>query len=178
MNDLKESRRISEHIARHDPLTGLPNRTLFYDRLQQALIQAKREKTQLALLFLDLDDFKRINDTLGHYLGDLLLKEASKRMRDCVRESDTVGRLGGDEFVVMLPVIEGAQHALTVAEKICHAINLPIHLDGNDLTASASIGVTIYPEHGVDEMQLTMNADNAMYHAKRSGGNKAFLYQN
>ena len=178
MNDLKESRRISEHIARHDPLTGLPNRTLFYDRLQQAVTQAKREKTQLALMFIDLDDFKQINDTLGHYLGDLLLKEASKRMRDCVRESDTVGRLGGDEFVVMLPVIEGAQHALAVAQKICHAINLPIHLEGNDLTASASIGVTIYPEHGVDEMQLTMNADHAMYHAKRSGGNKVFLYQN
>lgn len=177
VTELKESHRISEHIARHDPLTGLPSRTLFYDRLQQAVIQAKREKAQLALMFIDLDDFKQINDTLGHYSGDLLLKEASKRMRDCVRESDTVGRLGGDEFVVMLSVIEGSQHALKVAEKICHAINLPMHLEGHDLSASVSIGVTIYPEHGVDEIQLTMNADIAMYHAKRSGGNRVFLYQ-
>jgi diguanylate cyclase (GGDEF)-like protein len=178
LSELKESRSILEHIARHDPLTGLPNRTLFNDRLQHAVIQAKRDKTRLALLFIDLDKFKHINDTLGHHTGDLLLKEAAKRMEGCVRESDTVGRLGGDEFVVLLPFIEGQQDALIVAEKIRLAINQPFNLEGQFLESSASIGVAIYPEHGSDEKQLSVNADTAMYFAKGSGRNRVHLYQN
>ena len=178
LSELKESRSILEHIARHDPLTGLPNRTLFYDRLQQAIIQAKRDKTRLALIFIDLDNFKQVNDTLGHHIGDLLLKAAADRMQDCVRESDTVGRLGGDEFVVLLHLIEGQQDALPVAEKIRHAINQPLELDGQVLVASVSMGVATYPEHGSDEMQLMLNADRAMYHAKGNGRNRVQLYQN
>lgn len=177
LSELKESRSILEHIARHDPLTGLPNRTLFYDRLRQAVSQAKRDKTRLALMYIDLDKFKPINDTFGHHIGDLLLKEAAKRMQDCVRESDTVGRLGGDEFVVLLPYVEGQHDILMVAEKIRHRLNQPFDLDGQVLVASASIGVAIYPEHGSDEMQLSVNADNAMYFAKEHGRNRAYLYQ-
>lgn len=176
--ELKESRSILEHIARHDPLTGLPNRTLFYDRLQQAIIQARRDKTRLALMFIDLDKFKQTNDTLGHHLGDLLLKAAADRMQDCVRESDTVGRLGGDEFVVLLHLVEGQQDALLVAEKIRHAINQPLELEGQMLVASVSMGVAIYPEHGSDEVQLLLNADRAMYLAKADGRNRVHLYEN
>lgn len=151
---------------------------MFYDRLQQAIIQAKRDKTRLALIFIDLDRFKQVNDTLGHHIGDLLLKAAADRMQDCVRESDTVGRLGGDEFVVLLHLIEGQQDALLVAEKIRHAINQPLELDGQMLIASVSMGVAIYPEHGSDEMQLLLNADRAMYLAKGDGRNRVHLYQN
>lgn len=177
LSELKESRSILEHIARHDPLTGLPNRILFYDRLRQAVSQAKRDKTRLALMYIDLDKFKSINDTLGHHIGDLLLKAAAKRMQDCVRESDTVGRMGGDEFVVLLPYVEGQHDILMVAEKIRHTLNQPFDLDGQVLVASGSIGVAIYPEHGSDEMQLSVNADNAMYFAKEHGRNRVYLYQ-
>ncbi|MBI5429427.1 MAG: GGDEF domain-containing protein [Nitrosomonadales bacterium] len=178
LTELKDSRNILEHIARHDPLTGLPNRTLFYDRMQQAIIQARRDKTRLALMFIDLDQFKQINDTLGHHTGDLLLKAVADRMQQCVRESDTVGRLGGDEFVVLLHFIEGQQDALLVAEKIRQAVNQPFDLDGHALVASVSIGVAIYPEHGRDEMQLSVNADRAMYLAKGNGRNRVHPYQN
>lgn len=166
------------HMAQHDILTDLPNRTLFSDRMQQAVAQARRDKTRLALMFLDLDNFKPVNDTFGHHVGDLLLKEVAKRIQDCVRESDTVGRIGGDEFVVLLPTIEDEQDVLVVAKKIHHALNQPFELPGyQGPNISSSIGIAIYPDHGCDEIQLSKNADDAMYHAKAHGRNRVELYQ-
>jgi len=165
------------HLAHYDSLTDLPNRTLFSDRLQQALSIAKRDKTRMALMFLDLDKFKPINDDLGHHVGDLLLQEAANRMQDCVRESDTVARIGGDEFVVLLPVIDDAQDALLVAEKIRLALNQPFALVGKSLNISSSTGIVVYPDHGTDETQLVKNADIAMYYAKLNGRNNVMLYK-
>ncbi|MBI3902681.1 MAG: PAS domain S-box protein [Nitrosomonadales bacterium] len=165
------------HLAHYDTLTDLPNRTLFSDRLQQALVAARRDKSYLALMFIDLDKFKPINDTLGHHVGDLLLKEVTKRMQDCVRESDTIARFGGDEFVVLLPVIEAEQDALLVAEKIRHSLNQPFVLVGQNLNISSSTGVAVYPEHGSNETELIGNADIAMYHAKEGGRNNVVLYR-
>jgi len=173
----KRSQDIVRHMAHFDMLTDLPNRALLSDRLQQALFIAKRDKKHLALMFIDLDKFKPINDEFGHHLGDLLLKEAANRMQDCVRESDTVARMGGDEFVVLLPVIEAEQDAILVAEKIRHTLNRPFVLEGQSLNISSSAGIAVYPEHGIDEMQLVNNADIAMYHAKENGRNNVMLYR-
>ncbi|OGS85660.1 MAG: hypothetical protein A2061_05430 [Gallionellales bacterium GWA2_59_43] len=178
--DITKQRTVEEqirHLAHFDPLTDLPNRTLFSDRLQQALATARRDKSHLALMFVDLDKFKQVNDRLGHYIGDLLLKEVAKRMQGCVRESDTVARIGGDEFVVLLPSIETAQDAAVVAEKIREAIDRDFVLSGEELLMSVSIGVAVYPEHGKDEHQLAKNADIAMYHAKKGGRNNVMIFQ-
>jgi diguanylate cyclase (GGDEF)-like protein len=176
MRDLKESRQALEHLAQHDPLTGLPNRALFDDRLRQAVSQARRDKTHMALLFVDLDAFKDVNDTCGHHVGDLLLNAAAKRMQACVRHADTVGRMGGDEFVVLLTHVEEDQDAVLVAEKICKALSQPFDLDGRSLFIGSSIGVALYPEHGSDELTLSRSADAAMYRAKESGGNRVSLF--
>ena len=165
------------HLAHYDPLTDLPNRVLFSDRLQRALVAAKRYNSHLALMFLDLDKFKPINDDLGHHVGDMLLKEAAKRMQSCVRESDTVARIGGDEFVVLLPIIETEQDAVVVAEKIRYALNQPFELVGKRLSISSSTGIVVYPEHGMDETQLIKNADIARYNAKESGRNNVMLFK-
>lgn len=166
------------HQAHHDALTGLPNRTLFYDRLEQALSHAKREKEQLAVLFIDLNQFKPINDTFGHEVGDLLLKGVASRIQSCVRESDTVARLGGDEFCIMLYSVElkEAERNITlVANKILEAIQRPFELSGITLNIAASIGVAVYPKDGIDEQTLIKNADIAMYAAKKEGyGNISF----
>lgn len=176
--ELRGSEARFRHQAQHDSLTSLPNLGLFHDRLQQALALAKRNKTRLALMFLDLDQFKPINDTLGHQVGDLLLKAVSKRLQDCVRETDTVARIGGDEFVILLPVIEDEEHALVLAEKVRYLLSQSFDLAGGyHLNISSSIGVAIYPEYGSDEMQLLKNADGAMYHAKQCGRNKVQLFQ-
>lgn len=179
-NDLtkeKQAEAQMQHLAHFDALTGLPNRTLFSDRLQQALATAKRGEAHLALLFLDLDKFKPVNDTLGHAVGDLLLAEVGQRLKTCVRESDTVSRLGGDEFVVLLSTIEAEPDAMLVAEKIRDALSQPFELANNRIGISASIGVAVYPQHGSDELTLTKNADAAMYIAKNAGHNNARLYQ-
>jgi diguanylate cyclase (GGDEF)-like protein len=164
------------HMAQFDPLTDLPNRTLVFDRLRQLLVLAKRSKSHIGLLFLDLDQFKMVNDTLGHAIGDLLLQEAAKRMGACVRGSDTVGRLGGDEFVVILPSIETENDVLHAAEKIRHQLEQPFMLANHTLQVSSSIGVVIYPQHGDTESLLLKNADAAMYRSKASGGNRASVY--
>jgi len=166
-----------QYMAHHDALTDLPNRTLFSDRLKQGLAQAKRDKGILALLFLDLDHFKPINDTHGHAVGDLLLKEMAVRLQKCVREADTVSRIGGDEFLVLLPTIENSQDAMYVAEKMLGALSQPFVLDGLDLHISGSIGIGIYPEHGSNEIVLTHHADTAMYYAKSAGRNRAKVYR-
>jgi diguanylate cyclase (GGDEF)-like protein len=131
----------------------------------------------MALMFLDLDGFKPVNDTFGHTVGDLLLQEAAHRMRECVRASDTVGRTGGDEFVVLLHRIEDEADALTVAEKIRQALCRPFELAGQHLEISCSIGIAIYPEHGTDEKELSHSADSAMYCAKQEGRNRVRLFR-
>ncbi|MBI3479886.1 MAG: PAS domain S-box protein [Nitrosomonadales bacterium] len=172
----KQAEEQMHYLAHYDALTGLPNRTMFSDRLQLALAAAKRGKTHLALMFIDLDKFKPVNDELGHDVGDLLLKEVAKRMQHCVRESDTVSRIGGDEFTVLLPIIEVEQDAMQVAEKILLAVGQPFELAGHHIHISSSIGVAVYPEHGGEEKLLVKNADTAMYYAKSAGRNNAKLY--
>jgi diguanylate cyclase (GGDEF)-like protein/PAS domain S-box-containing protein len=167
---------MAQYRAHHDPLTDLPNRSLFGDRLRQALASAKRDQTHLAILFIDLDKFKPVNDQFGHAVGDLLLQDATKRMLNCVRESDTVARIGGDEFVVLLPSVDEEQDAVGVAEKIRHALNIPFALSGHELHISSSTGIAVYPEHGNNETQLFKHADRAMYYAKENGRNDVQLY--
>jgi len=166
-------RKIAEqrvaHMAHHDALTGLPNRVLLRDRIQQAIAQAHRNEAQLAVLFLDLDRFKNINDSLGHQLGDRLLQSVASRILVCVREGDTVSRVGGDEFVIVIPGIGAAADASSVASKILEVLGTAFHLHGNDLHVAASIGISLYPADGSDAETLMRNADTAMYHAKDSG---------
>ena len=177
--DITEQKDIEEYMrrmAQYDALTGLPNRALFADRLQQAFASAKREHQHFALMYIDLDKFKPVNDTFGHAVGDLLLNEAAQRMQNCVRQSDTVARIGGDEFVVLLGSLTSDQDAHEVGEKIRHALNLPFALSGHTLNISSSIGVAIYPAHGVNEKELVKNADLAMYYAKENGRNNVTIY--
>ena len=161
-----------EHMAQYDQLTHLPNRQLFLDRLKTALARARRDKSLLSLLFLDLDDFKQVNDTLGHAMGDLLLQRVAQRLLECVRGSDTVARLGGDEFVVLLESGHAREHAAAAADKILAAFGPPFDLEGIRLSIRPSIGVAIYPDHGGEEHHLLGHADKAMYLSKKSGGNQ------
>lgn len=179
-SDISERKAAEEHmhiLAHYDSLTGLPNRTLLADRMQQAIAAAKREKSHMALLFIDLDKFKPINDALGHHIGDLMLKEVAKRILQCLRESDSAARIGGDEFIVLLPFIEVEADALAVAEKIRNTLNLSFEIEGRSLNISSSIGVAIYPEHGSDEKTLLKNADTAMYFAKEKGRNTVRVFE-
>lgn len=174
-SDITEKKLAEErikHMSQHDILTDLPNRMLYEDRLQQALAMARREKTPLAILYVDLDRFKPVNDTLGHAAGDTLLKLVAQRMLDCVRETDTVARIGGDEFAVVLPAIHSRQNALMVAENIRKKLEMPFEINGEQLDISSSIGCAIYPNDGQDGAALTKSADQAMYLAKQSGRNR------
>ncbi|MES2046867.1 MAG: EAL domain-containing protein [Pseudomonadota bacterium] len=159
------------HLAQHDFLTNLPNRVLLTDRIAQAISSAKRNKKQLAILFLDLDNFKNINDSLGHTTGDKLLQSVANRLTACVRESDTVSRQGGDEFVILLTETTSEQYAATTADKILTTLALPHTIGSNDLHVTTSIGISVYPADGVDSETLIKNADTAMYHAKEIGRN-------
>ncbi|WP_137939667.1 diguanylate cyclase [Chitinivorax sp. B] len=178
--DITARRKVEErvrHMAQHDMLTGLPNRALFSDRLQQAFARAKRDNKRLAIMFIDLDQFKPVNDTYGHATGDLLLVEVAKRMQTCVRGSDTVARIGGDEFVVLLATVETDRNALAVAQKIHASLKQPFRLAGQVLHISSCIGVAIYPEHGSTEIELSKRADSAMYQIKKCGRDDVRLYQ-
>ncbi|WP_297835543.1 bifunctional diguanylate cyclase/phosphodiesterase [Pseudomonas sp.] len=157
-----------QYMAQYDQLTGLPNRGLFHARLQTILSWARRERGQFALLYLDLDKFKQVNDTLGHAMGDLLLQEVARRLKQSVRDSDTVARMGGDEFVVLLGRIERPEDALLVAHKIHYSLSQPITLESHGLSAQISIGVALYPEDGLDDKELLKHADEAMYRAKKT----------
>jgi diguanylate cyclase (GGDEF)-like protein len=156
-------------MAQHDVLTGLPNRALFSDRVQNALAYAKRHNRRFAIIFLDLDEFKPINDNFGHAVGDRVLKQAAMRLQKTIRATDTVGRIGGDEFVLLVGELAAADTALALAEKIRQEVRRPYLLDGRELTISCSLGVAIYPDHGKDEITLTKAADEAMYRAKEAG---------
>jgi diguanylate cyclase (GGDEF)-like protein/PAS domain S-box-containing protein len=166
-----ERRRLNDelmHAARYDELTGLPNRRLFRDRMRSALARTRRHDGRIALLYVDIDDFKQINDSLGHTAGDQLLGEIGHRLQQCVREEDTVARLGGDEFVVLLEEIQAPDDASLVADKILAAINHPVHLDGHLVCVQSSIGIALYPEDGESAEQLLKHADMMMYEDKKA----------
>ena len=160
------------HMAQYDHLTGLPNRALFSDRVRQKLSDANRRGDRAALIFIDLDQFKPVNDNYGHAFGDLLLQQVAMRLSESVRASDTVGRIGGDEFVVLIGDLSDADGALTLAEKLRASIARPFVINTVELAISCSLGVAIYPEDGTDEGSLTRSADKAMYRAKEWGRNR------
>jgi diguanylate cyclase (GGDEF)-like protein len=167
ITEIREETDALEHMAMHDALTGLPNRALLQDRLQQAIFVGQREEKELALLMMDLDRFKEINDTLGHHIGDLILKEVGKRLPGVLRKSDTFARLGGDEFAVVLPSTD-ADHAKQTALKLLKALEDPFVVDDHNLHVGASLGIVFYPDHGEDAFTLLKRADVAMYVAKNN----------
>ncbi len=170
ITDAKRNQDLIRHQAYHDALTGLPNRLLFHDRLVQAMAHARRRNSQVGVLYMDLDNFKRINDGLGHAVGDLLLRAVAERLMDCLREEDTIARLGGDEFVVVVLAEDGGQApAVAAAERILRALADPFNVGGHELTVGASLGVALFPEDGGDADTLLKNADLAMYRAKEHG---------
>ncbi|MBI3776249.1 MAG: EAL domain-containing protein [Gammaproteobacteria bacterium] len=172
--DVTERKRSHDrlvYLANFDELTGLPNRTLFRDRLKQAIAHAKREERLVAVIYFDLDHFKKINDTLGHHAGDQLLLDASKRLRDTIREFDTVARLGGDEFVVVLGSVRHVEQVTEIATKLLQALEMPFALEGQEAFVAASAGIAIYPLDDTDIDNLVKNADTAMFRAKEQGGN-------
>lgn len=168
--------REREQLATQDVLTGLPNRLLFVDRLEQSLIRARRHKSLVGIMFIDLDRFKRVNDTLGHAGGDQLICEVANRLQAAVREDDIVARLGGDEFVVVTCDMHTVKIILQMVEKILAVVTQPYVIDGREIFSSCSIGVSVYPHDGDDPGTLLKNADTAMYHAKNAGRNRLQLY--
>jgi diguanylate cyclase (GGDEF)-like protein len=166
----------AEYLAYYDSLTSLPNRSMFSKLLNQAISLARRDRKQLAVLFVDLDRFKNINDTLGHDAGDLLLQEVGKRLQGCLRDSDTVARLGGDEFVILLPTMVDAADAGAVAHKVLSVTGKPFVALGQEFRVTASVGISTYPGDGEDEQSLMKNADIAMYQAKEDGKNHFQFY--
>ena len=168
--------RTIHYMAHHDALTGLPNRRLMQDRLNQAIMQARRKQRHVAVLFLDLDRFKLLSDTLGHDTGDYILKDVARRLTSCVREVDTVSREGGDEFVVVLPDLERPENARIVADKILREFAKPVEIGGQDIHITTSIGIAHYPNDATDVNHLLKHADSAMYQAKDSGRNTVRFY--
>ena len=171
----KQAEARVQYLALHDPLTGLANRVLFFDRLEAAIAASHRRGGAFALLYLDLDDFKPINDTHGHEAGDLALRSVAERLRDCVRESDTVARLGGDEFILLLNDALEESAAVTVAEKVIASLTRPLPIAGGEQRLGCSIGIALYPRDGEDADSLMRHADAAMYGAKRLGKNRYLM---
>lgn len=171
IEEVKQARQSLDYMAHFDHLTGLPNRTLLKDRVDQAISHAQRNRCMIGVLFLDLDNFKVVNDSIGHTCGDGLLKNVAKRILDCLREGDTAARLGGDEFVVLLPDLSDTQDAAKVASKILDLLKSPFDIDRHEVYASVSIGISIYPHNANNMEGLLSNADGAMYYAKKLGKN-------
>ena len=178
ISHIKESEEQLHHLAHHDALTGLPNRLLLNARLEHSLHHACREGTNLAVLFLDLDHFKKVNDSLGHAVGDHLLQLVAKGLLASVREEDTIARMGGDELAIVLGSLDDARYAATAAQKILDELANPFEIDGRELFVSASIGISIYPQNGRDAIALLKHADAAMYMAKSDGRNSYRFYSN
>ncbi len=176
MQQIKTAEERMEFLANHDSLTHLPNRMLLHDRIERALSSARREGRQVAVLFIDLDRFKDINDTLGHTVGDQLLHAFSDRLSHCVRDADTVSRLGGDEFVVVIPELREAADAVPVAQKIIDAMAVDFSIENHNLRVTPSIGISVFPHDGQDAQTLINNADTAMYSVKQSGRNAIQFY--
>ena len=174
--DRKDLAELS-YVANHDALTALPNRSLLQDRLERAIVFAGRHGQRAAVIYLDLDHFKAINDTLGHAVGDLVLQATATRLLACVRVSDTVCRQGGDEFLVLLPECDAPDDALLVARKLINAMAVPLYLGGHRVRVTLSVGISLFPEDGCDAETLVCRADQAMYQAKEAGGNRSCGYQ-
>jgi diguanylate cyclase (GGDEF)-like protein/PAS domain S-box-containing protein len=172
----KRKQALLAHQAFHDPLTELPNRALFGDRLSLAMRQADRNASSLAVLFLDLDKFKRVNDTLGHVVGDQLLQQVASRLKACLRNGDTLSRLGGDEFTALLPELNARGDAAVIADKLVECLRPTFRLAGFPISISASIGISVYPSSGTSVEELIGNADVAMYHVKVNGKNGHAFY--
>jgi diguanylate cyclase (GGDEF)-like protein len=162
-------------MAQHDPLTDLPNRTLFHDRMEMELARAQRSESILGLLMVDLDGFKGINDTLGHGVGDAVLREVAMRLVYAVRKTDTVARIGGDEFVLLLPDLNHPGEVEAIAAKIASAISMPVRIGNREIALSGSVGGCTYPSGGTDAERLQHCADAAMYRAKAQGRNRYFI---
>ncbi|MSO73416.1 MAG: GGDEF domain-containing protein [Rhodospirillaceae bacterium] len=180
VSDITQRKLDEEKIiyqANYDQLTNLPNRTLFMDRLTRLVIEGKRAKTSVGLMFIDLDSFKAINDNLGHDAGDLLLKGTARRLEKCMREADTVVRLGGDELTVIMPRIDSLEAAGIVAGRIIKSLTEPFDLDGREGRVSASIGISLLPAQAGTAPELLHNADVAMYYAKRQGKENYQFYR-
>ena len=171
LEELSRSRNALEHLARHDPLTGLPNRRVFFERLEHALAAARRSAKPLAVLFVDLDHFKQLNDSLGHSVGDRVLQAVANLLRSATRESDTVARLGGDEFVILIEQLDDPGRVVAVLHKLHERFQLPMLLDGHEVKVQASMGVSLFPRDGDDIESLVQQADRAMYVAKNAGRN-------
>ncbi len=164
-------------MAQHDALTQLPNRALFSDRLKHELNRAKRQGGRFAIIFLDLDHFKPVNDKYGHAVGDQLLRQVADRLKAAVREADTVARIGGDEFVLLMPELSEEESVLGLATKVQEALRAPFYVEGHDLPISCSIGVSVYPQDGDEADALTKSADESMYLAKQSGRNCIWVHE-
>lgn len=173
----KRAEDVIKNMAYHDALTGLPNRMLLNDRLKMGLAHAHRNKRMMAVLFIDLDGFKEINDSFGHATGDLVLQGVASRLTQCIREEDTLSRLGGDEFVVVLPRIGSQRDAESLAEKLLSVAKLPFHFEGKDMTVSLSIGISLFPKDGTAAKDLLKRADEALYQAKSKGKNTFCLVE-
>ena len=171
LEELSRSRNALEHLARHDPLTGLPNRRAFFERLEHVLAAARRSAKPLAVLFVDLDHFKQLNDSLGHSIGDRVLQAVANLLRSATRESDTVARLGGDEFVILIEQLDDPGRVVAVLHKLHERFQLPMLLDGHEVKVQASMGVSLFPRDGDDIESLVQQADRAMYVAKNAGRN-------
>lgn len=172
----KEMEREIKHIAYHDALTGLPNRILLIDRLTMAISQADRNRHKVAIMMLDLDRFKEVNDNYGHHIGDMLLKVVAAKLKGILRKGDTVARFGGDEFVLLLPEQKDAQTALQVAAKILDVFRDAVALERHSCIIACSIGISLYPDHGANIDTILKNADSAMYQAKQTARNQCRLY--
>jgi diguanylate cyclase (GGDEF)-like protein/PAS domain S-box-containing protein len=175
-NVLREQQSRLNYMAFHDSLTALPNRSLFYDRIYHGLARSRRSNSKIALILLDIDHFKSINDSLGHDSGDLLLKAFAGRLSECVRDMDTVARLGGDEFVVVLECVQNVEDVALVANKLLASLARPIEIGGQNISTTVSMGVSLFPDDGVDTDELLKNADVAMYKAKEAGKNNYQFY--
>lgn len=176
MTERKKMERILIQQATHDELTELPNRALFMDRLSQACVRARRMHTLFAVLFLDLDEFKQVNDRFGHPVGDLLLQQVAHQLKTCTRETDTLARLGGDEFIIILTELNTINGVANICERILSTLALAHLIEGHHIQITASIGVSIFPKNGEDEDILLKNADSAMYLAKKKGRNNVQFY--
>lgn len=177
ISEMKTKEKQIEYMAYHDPLTGLPNRTLLKDRLEHAIIRARRDAKMLQLIFIDLDNFKNVNDTAGHARGDELLKDVAERLDNVTRASDTVARLGGDEFVIMVTGVDNMMEIIRMVKRIQGAFAAPFTIDGKSFHVTCSIGISVFPEDGDDAETLVRHADVAMYHSKEKGRNKYYLFE-